>query len=210
MFFKHFGEAYTSPAEKVLSSSNYDTIFPVARTLQKSDEGIKALLIGLDSNVEWPVWVVGFNARGRIDKEQLNRLTTTVSEAREYSVVLVSLHHHPMVVPEMISDTESYFLSLDEAVGRKFVSFCATGGVSAILHGHFHKYSAWSGLTPQGRGNLQIIGSPAGTVNIPNGGVEFLELREARSNGKLGLALYAQFKENGVWRESYKLFIPGR
>ena len=93
------------------------------------------------------------------------------------AATLVSLHHHPIVVPELISETDDHFLSLDEADGRKLVQLCANTGVSAILHGHFHRFSNWAGRTSHSK-TMSIIGSAAGTLVIPGADEEFLEPRE--------------------------------
>jgi 3',5'-cyclic AMP phosphodiesterase CpdA len=201
MFFHFFADAYDG------TRSSYDDTFPFRRNLGGKNEGIKVRLICLDSNVEWPVWVVGLNARGRIDNAQFEEFARKLSEANNNELVIVALHHHPIVVPEMISNSEDYFLSLDESVGRRFVALCATNGVAAILHGHFHKFSIWSGQVPEGTRSMQIIGSPAGSMNIPNVSEEFLELREASLNDRRGLALYSHFYEKDKWMEKYRTFI---
>jgi 3',5'-cyclic AMP phosphodiesterase CpdA len=202
MFFSHFADTYTE------IRPDYDQAFPLLRKLGGKPGGITVHLIGLDSNVEWPVSVVGFNARGRIDDGQMDRLAASLSSPRvKNELTIVALHHHPIVVPDMISNVEDHFLSLDEATGRRLVALCATTGVSAILHGHFHKFSMWSGLVPQGTGQIQIIGAPTGTMNIPEIGEEFLELREAQLGDRTGLALYSQRWEKEDWTESYITFI---
>jgi hypothetical protein len=127
-------------------------------------------------------------------------------------LILVALHHHPIVVPELVSGLEDYFLSLDERQGRALIQACATNDVSAILHGHFHHFSNWSGLTPQ-RQKLTIIGSPAGSLVMSGTGEEFLELREAEQETpesvQRGLALYSHKIVDSKWTSSYiGIFLP--
>jgi hypothetical protein len=117
-----------------------------------------------------------------------------------------------MVVPEMVHDAEDYFLSLDEANGRKLVSLCATSGVSVILHGHFHRLSKWTGSVRNSKRSISIIGSPAGTVDVPGMSNEFLEWCEATietgTNIRQGIALYRHAQLDGVWaREYLNVFI---
>ena len=116
MFFKWFGTTYSLRANQ-----SYDAAFPLGKLLRSPNGKFSVRLIGLDSNVDWPVWVVGYNARGRIDKAQLEELSRVLSDGEKSDVTLVSLHHHPIVVPELISETDDHFLSLDEADGRKLV-----------------------------------------------------------------------------------------
>lgn len=202
MFFHYFSQAYDGPR------SDWDETFPYVKELGGRDQ-ISVRLIVLDSTCAWPVSVVGFNARGRIDPAQLHRLQERLSGGSPRELLLVTLHHHPIVVPEMVSDVEDYFLSLEEAEGRKLVSLCAASGVSAILHGHFHALSRWSGRAPRGRGEMQIIGAPSGTM----GDVEqFLELREATfedaGGRRVGLALYTHRRTQGDrWDDIYEAFI---
>jgi 3',5'-cyclic AMP phosphodiesterase CpdA len=195
LFFKWFGT----------------TSFPFSKTLQPKIGRLRVRLIGLDSNVSSPVWVVGLNARGRIDKAQLTDLAKLLSDGEKFDITLVSLHHHPIVVPELIAQAQDYFLSLDEADGRKLIQLCANTGVSAILHGHFHRYSNWLGLN--NLRTLSIIGSAAGALVIPGVDEEFLELREcdheAGSGVEPGLALYRHVREEGGWNESFTgTFLP--
>jgi 3',5'-cyclic AMP phosphodiesterase CpdA len=205
-FFEHFGELYP-PASQ---ADGYDNHFPVTKELKrpiKPEAGLAIRLICLDSNVEWPVTAVGFNARGRVDHIQWNRLPAALAAKKEGEVLLVALHHHPIVVPAMCTDLEDYFLSLDESTGRKLVALCATTGVSAILHGHFHKFSLWAGLVPPGTHPIHIVGSPAGTVSMPGQNTEFLELREATLNNRKGLALFLHSLKNGAWISTYNAFL---
>jgi 3',5'-cyclic AMP phosphodiesterase CpdA len=210
MFFKYFGKAYDFEPQE----NNFDFAFPLVKNLKGRTSDMSVRLIGLDSTVSNPVWEVGVNARGRIDGEQMRRLTKRLSEEAPGAMMLVALHHHPIVVVELNSDIEDYFLSLKEADGRKLVKLCANTGVSAILHGHFHCFATWSGLTPSSQ-QMAIIGSPAGTVNILNNHEEFLELREADRETpdegiQQGLALYSHQRwKDGTWVETFTgIFLP--
>jgi 3',5'-cyclic AMP phosphodiesterase CpdA len=210
MFFKYFANAYDFEPQ----GNNFDLAFPLIKRLKGRNGDILVRLIGLDSTVSNPVWDVGVNARGRVDVEQMSRLTKRLSEEGSADIVLVALHHHPIVVVELNSAIEDYFLSLKEGDGRKLVKLCANTGVSAILHGHFHCFSTWSGLTPSNR-QLAILGSPAGTVNILNNKEEFLEFREADRETpdegvQRGLGLYSHQRwRDGTWGETFTgVFLP--
>lgn len=138
----------------------------------------------------------------------MSRLASILNSTRDSSeIVIVALHHHPIVIPEMVHDAEDYFLSLDEAIGRRLVSLCATSGISAILHGHFHRLSQWTGSVRNNTRNISIIGSPAGTVEVPNMSNEFLEWREATIETETiirqGLALYRHTQQSGIWVKEY-------
>jgi hypothetical protein len=99
-----------------------------------------------------------------------------------------------------------------------WVQLCAESVVSAILHGHFHRYSNWLGLNNSR--SLSIIGSPAGTLVIPGVDEEFLELRECtheagsgtETGAETGLALYRHVHDqNGQWNDSFTgTFLPSR
>ena len=213
MFFKHFGETFPG------GGSDADGAFPVLKPLlRKSPTGLGVRIIGLDSNVQWPVWRVGINARGRIDRSQLDRLDATLSTyfKRDNELVLVLLHHHPVVVPHIESELNDYFLSLNEADGRRLVKLCSGFAVSAILHGHFHSFSYWTcTASSDAMRQMAIIGAPTGTLNAPHVGVEFMELREAYRNSswgaRRGLALYQhrlkQEPNQERWQENYLAFI---
>jgi 3',5'-cyclic AMP phosphodiesterase CpdA len=209
MFFNWFGSTYL-PA---LTLTGYDNAFPMTKPLKTRDDAFSVRLIGLDSTVPAPVWRVGVNARGRIDAGQLTRLRDLFSAPAPHQITLVALHHHPIVVPELVSAVEDYFLGLKEGDGRDLVKLCANNGVSAILHGHFHHFSSWSGLTPTG-GQMSIIGSAAGTVNLPGTSEEYLELREAEretaTGVEQGLAVYThRHVHDGSWAVSYTgIFLP--
>jgi hypothetical protein len=143
----------------------------------------------------------------------MERLNGLVGARASEDLTLVVIHHHPIVVPDLISQLEDYFLSLDETDGRNLIKLCANSGVSAILHGHFHCFSSWSVRTPMGR-QMAIIGSPAGTLNIPDTVEEFLELheadRETSAEVQRGLALYThRHNTAGTWDEIYTgIFLP--
>jgi 3',5'-cyclic-AMP phosphodiesterase len=192
--------------------ASYGTAFPLTKSLRGKDGALSVRLIGLDSTVIWPVWAVGINARGRIDPIQLNSLNKKLNEQAQGAITLIALHHHPIVVPDLLPAMQDYFLSLNESDGRQLVQAAANLGVSAILHGHFHRFSSWSGLAPTGR-NMAIVGSAAGTLEIPGTKEEFLELREAvremPTGLQQGLAIYAQRLVNNAWMESYTgIFLP--
>jgi 3',5'-cyclic AMP phosphodiesterase CpdA len=206
MFFQFFGSTY----EPAVNATQYVNAFPVVKIFRR--ERVSVRLVGLDSTVTWPVWVIGMNARGRIDPVQFNRLSEILNDQTTEWCTIVALHHHPIVVPELLSATQDYFLSLDEADGRKLIQAAATAGVRAILHGHFHRFSSWAGLTPAGR-PMAIVGSAAGTLDIPNTREEYLELREAEretpTGVQHGMAIYAQRLVDSVWTERYLgIFLP--
>jgi 3',5'-cyclic AMP phosphodiesterase CpdA len=207
-FFKFFGDTFPG------TGPNYDAAFPLRKPLlRKSENGIAVRIIALDSNVKFPVWKVGINARGRIDAAQLERLAKELAQSHSKGdeKVLVVLHHHPMVVPHIVGDLEDFFLSLQETDGRNLIKLCSNFGVSAILHGHFHMLSFWSCLAPQRNRYMAVIGSPSGTREIPGLGVEFLELREARRESiwgpQDGLALYLHKFVDQKWVEEYVAFV---
>jgi 3',5'-cyclic AMP phosphodiesterase CpdA len=208
-FFNTFGSTYN----KNFVNRNFDEAFPVVKKLDSRKSNLRLRLIGLDSNVRNPVWQVGVNARGKIDSQQMGLLRRELAAAPPGVMTLVALHHHPIVVVELGSKLEDYFLSLKETQGRELIKLCASMNVSAILHGHFHAFSSWSGLTQQNR-HLAIIGSSAGTLVVPGTNMEFLELREADvivSGVALhGLALYVhQHTSGGGWGERYTdIFLP--
>jgi 3',5'-cyclic AMP phosphodiesterase CpdA len=206
LFFSNFGDTYGQRQTK------YDDTFPLVKRLKLSDGKSGVRIIGLDSTVEWPVWVVGYNARGRIDADQMTRLSKLLSNPTKNELTIVAIHHHPIVVPEMVSDFEDHFLSLEEAAGRKLVSLCSTTGVAAILHGHFHRFSLWHGMAVGGSHKLTIVGAPSGTMDIPGTSEKFMELREAALPGsageRMGFALYCHHhKGNDNWIETYEAFI---
>jgi 3',5'-cyclic AMP phosphodiesterase CpdA len=209
MFFNTFGNTYN----KNFVNRNFDEAFPVVKDIDSRKSNLRLRLIGLDSNVRNPVWEVGVNARGKIDSQQMSLLRKELADVPPDAMTLVALHHHPIVVVELGSKLEDYFLSLKETQGRELIKLCASMNVSAILHGHFHAFSSWSGLTNQNR-HLAIIGSSAGTLVIPGTNMEFLELREADVivNGVTlhGLALYVHQHTTGDgWGERYTdIFLP--
>lgn len=210
LFFRHFAETFDpKPAE-----GEHDSAFPLVKNLRGRDTGIFLRLVGLDSNMNYPVWVVGVNASGRIDAEQMARLRDDVLRGpRTARMTLVVLHHHPIVVPELGSELQDYFLALKDADGNALIKLCADQGVSGILHGHYHAFSRWSGLTPAQQ-ELTIVGSPAGTLTAGGGpAVEFLELcegeRETPAGLEEGLALYRHRREPAGWVASYVgVFLP--
>jgi 3',5'-cyclic AMP phosphodiesterase CpdA len=208
MFFGIFGETF----EPKPARGDYEKAFPLVKKLPGSRSDSFVRLIGLDSNVEYPVWVVGINASGCIDAGQMSRLTDTLDETGP-AITLVTLHHHPIVVPELASELQDYFLALKDSDGNRLIKLCAAQRVSAILHGHYHSYSSWSGLTPTKR-QLAVIGSPAGTINVPDTQAEeFMELceaeRETPTGVEEGLALYRHKRGVDGWTKSYaEVFIP--
>jgi 3',5'-cyclic AMP phosphodiesterase CpdA len=209
MFFDAFGSTYN----KDFDNRNHDLAFPVAKNIPSRNGSFSVRLIGLDSNVREPVWHVGVNARGKIDSQQMGKLQRELPKENSAALTLVALHHHPIVVVELGSKLEDYFLSLKESQGRELIKLCAHMKVAAILHGHFHAFSSWSGLTPQNT-HMAIIGSSAGTLVVPGTQEEFLELREAdlvtQGAEQHGLALYAhQLMRDGKWGEKYTdIFLP--
>jgi len=212
MFFRWFYKAYDLNAP----SESYNTAFPLIRKKLSGENGeISVRLIALDTTVNAPVWRVGVNARGRIDKMQMERLTRELGANQPTDITLIAMHHHPIVVPKLNSELEDYFLSLEDASGRELIKLCVNTSVSAILHGHFHYYSSWSGLTPHGS-HMAIIGSPAGTVQIAGINEEFLELREADRETTVGveegLAVYNhRHSGDGRWGMNFTgIFLPCR
>jgi 3',5'-cyclic AMP phosphodiesterase CpdA len=208
MFFQIFGETFApKPA-----CGDYEKAFPFEKWLpgSRSDQFVR--LVGLDSNVDHPVWVIGINASGCIDDGQMNRLTETLRRTHS-AITLVTLHHHPIVVPELASDLQDYFLALKDTDGNRLIKLCAGQRVSAILHGHYHSYSSWSCLTPAQQ-QLAVIGSPAGTINIPGTRAEeFMELceaeRETATGVEEGLALYRHKRGVDGWTQRYaEVFLP--
>jgi len=208
MFFQIFGETF----DQNVANGRHDEAFPLIKHLPGSRSDPFVRLIGLDSNVEYPVWVVGINASGCIDAEQMDRLTDSLRETNS-TMTLVTLHHHPIVVPELASELQDYFLALKETDGNRLIKLCAAQRVSAILHGHYHSFSSWSGLTPTQQ-QLAVIGSPAGTINIPGTQAEeFMELceaeRETPTGVEEGLALYRHKRGVDGWTKSYaEVFLP--
>ena len=200
-FFQFFARTY-----RVAPGEDYRSAFPILKRLKAPKGSLTIRLLGLDSTVTAPVWVVGINARGRIDQAQRDRLSEMMNENPEGALTVIALHHHPIVVPELLPAAQDYFLSLNESDGRKLVQAAAASGVRAILHGHFHRFSSWSGLTPDGK-TMTIVGSAAGTLNIPNTDEGFLELREAERETPVGLqqglALYAQRLIDAEWVVNY-------
>jgi hypothetical protein len=208
-FFSTFGDAY-DPRSNL---NDNDQIFPIVKTLPISG-GKSVRLVGVDSTRDSPVWQIGLNALGRIDEAQMNRLNAQLATRPNIAMTLVALHHHPIVIPNIVSELEDHFLSLDPGASRRLIKICAHSDVSAILHGHFHQFSTWSVLTPENR-QMAIIGSPAGTVAVPPEPIEFLELREANRETSIalehGLALYSHRHEHGVWTERFTgVFFPFR
>ena len=204
-FFKHFDKAFHE------AGRNYDDVFPLKKPLSTgAPNGIRVLLLGLDSTQKHPVWLLGANARGRIDEEQFRRLQDQLSEEKEYDSVLVALHHHPVVVPEIVPAMQEHFLSLKEKCGKDLIKVCAQTNVAAILHGHWHAFSRWS-LSREGVCQMAIVGSPCGTMQMPGRNVTFLELREAwqesRWGPRTGLALYRHAYADQAWKEQYITFI---
>lgn len=209
MFLENFGESYSRS-----DCEGGDEIYPLRKVLRGRKSFFKLQLLGLDSTVTSPVWHVGVNARGRIDANQLKKLARLLNEKVNVSMTFVALHHHPLVVPEMISAAEDFFLSLNESDGRKLVQLCASSGVSAILHGHFHRFSSWSGLVGSGR-QMVVIGSSAGSLTVPDTAEEFLEIREAEQETpggvQRGLGLYRQHYQSGGWVQQFTgIFLPSR
>lgn len=195
-FFRYFSRAYN-----IGPGTNYGDVFPIVKSLSKNG-GIAVRLVGLDSTVTSPVWVVGVNARGRIDATQKSKLAEILNDQSVHALTLIALHHHPIVIPELLPALQDKFLSLNEADGRQLIQLAASSGVVAILHGHFHRFSSWSGLAPDGR-RMAIVGSSAGALEIPGTKEEFLELREADRDTaaglQRGLAIYVQRLANGAW-----------
>jgi len=190
-----------------------DSTFPIHKVISKPTSKLHLHLVGLDSTRPEPVWVIGFNALGRIDGEQFDALDGLLQTRRKEEMWLVALHHHPIVVPTLLPETQDWFLSLNESDGKGLIRRCIQNGVSAILHGHFHSFSCWSGMEPDGDRYMWIVGSPAGTLTVPGHSEQFLELREAsREQGpgvEVGLAVYIHKNANGTWTEQYSgIFIP--
>jgi 3',5'-cyclic AMP phosphodiesterase CpdA len=207
MFFRKFGETFGS------MRTDFSKAFPLVKELRGADGKVLVRLIGLDSNSPHPVWVVGVNASGHIDEEQMTRLDDVLGAQTTAAMTLLTLHHHPIVVPELATEMEDYFLALNDTDGRRLIKRCANNRVSAILHGHFHAYSSWSGLTPTGQ-QLAIIGSPAGTLTVPGTHTEeFMELceadRETETEVEGGLALYRHRLSPAGWTATYAgVFLP--
>jgi 3',5'-cyclic AMP phosphodiesterase CpdA len=205
LFFKYFKDSYPCRQD------DYDNIFPLRRTVpRKSPDGNDVVLWGLDSTVKYPVSRVGINARGKVDEPQINELQLHLPKTKPSdTTVLVALHHHPIVVPHIVSDLQEWFLSMNEADGRNFVKLCANTGVSAVLHGHFHSFSYWTVLTPEDNRQMAIIGSPSST--LADDCVQFLELREAWRESSWGLvnglALYRHVFKQRQWTEDYVAFV---
>ena len=200
-FFRSFGSTYESVRPRG------DDPFPVIKVLTGRQGNISIRLIGLDSTVNAPVWKIGVNARGRIRDKQMQRLNEIVGPNASGDLTLIALHHHPVVIPHLVSDLEDHFLSLEEKDGRNLIKLSANTDVSAILHGHFHRFSSWSVLTPKGK-HMSIIGSPAGTLNLPDTEEQFLELRESEretADGlQHGLALFVHRRNaGGDWKETF-------
>jgi len=175
-FFESFGEIY---------SDGYAVQgFPVCKTLRSPAESseFELELIGLDSTPNWPVEVVGMNARGQLGKEQKDKLQRLLSASHSSKkFVIVALHHAPLSVPYLKSELTEYFMGLDDDDAKELISLCCEFGVRGILHGHYHAYSPW--YAPVGApnrivGQMPIVGAPCGTTGAPGQNVEFLELRE--------------------------------
>jgi 3',5'-cyclic AMP phosphodiesterase CpdA len=210
MFFRHFGDTFNPQP----TDGEHDKAFPLVKYCRGSGTEKFLRLVGLDSNVNYPVWVVGMNASGRIDAEQMARLRDDVLRAPSPArMTLLVLHHHPIVVPQLGNELQDYFLALKVSDGNALIKLCADQGVSGILHGHYHAFSRWSGLTPAQQ-QLAIVGSPAGTLTAAGGPeIEFLELceaeRETPSGVEEGLALYRHRRESAGWFATYTgVFLP--
>lgn len=176
LFFEAFDEAYPN-GYRVQR-------FPVCKTIRSPAESseFELELVGLDSTPNWPVEVVGMNARGELGGEQKDKLQELLS-ARHSSgkFVVVALHHAPLSVPYIKSELTEYFMSLDQADAKELIDLCCDFGVKGILHGHYHTYSPWNapvGAPNEIVGYMPIVGAPCGTTDAPGQNVEFLELRE--------------------------------
>jgi 3',5'-cyclic AMP phosphodiesterase CpdA len=207
-FLEYFGELYAD--EKATSVLDP---FPYENEQFLVTPKTKLRLICLDSNTHWPVWVVGPNAKGKIDNHQMDQLKSKLANAGDREIRLVVLHHHPVTVPKIVSNLENYFLSLDAEDSRNLIAACAAESVAAILHGHFHAYSDWSiPIVKDGTRRMSVIGAPCGTMGAPGVDVAFLELRESlRSTPKgveLGLAVYSHRQSESQWQHGeYLTFI---
>ena len=175
-FFESFGEIYLG---------GYAVQgFPVCKTLRSHVESseFELELIGLDSTPNWPVQVVGMNARGQLGEDQKDKLQKLLSASHSSKkFVIVALHHAPLSLPYLKSGLTEYFMSLDDDDARDLISLCCEFGVRAILHGHYHTYSSWHapvGVPNRIVGQMPIVGAPCGTTSAPGQNVEFLELRE--------------------------------
>jgi hypothetical protein len=166
------------------TDGKYDEAFPLVKYCRGSRTEKFLRLVGLDSNVNYPVWVVGMNASGRIDTKQMARLRDDVLRARSPARMTLV----PIVVPELGNELQDYFLALNVSDGNELIKLCADQGVSGILHGHYHAFSRWSGLTPAQQ-QLAIVGSPAGTLTALRGAGNRISQRTRTSNQAVMSAL---------------------
>jgi 3',5'-cyclic AMP phosphodiesterase CpdA len=191
----HFMEVFSD----LYDSSAGQMAFPVVRHIvSPAPSGFAVDVVGIDSSPHLSVEVLGMNARGEISDEQFGKFRNRLVDLHgKKAFVIVALHHHPIVVPYVKSKWEEFFMSLDTDDANLLVSSCCEFGVRAILHGHYHAYSAWFapvGLPKAVKRFMPIIGAPCSTTGAPGEDVEFLELVEVElenfSESLAGLALY--------------------
>jgi 3',5'-cyclic AMP phosphodiesterase CpdA len=136
LFMTHFGATLLANANDIY---DYESIFPIHKSLFGCID-----LFALNSNVDIPVHVVGFNASGSIGQPQLGRLKVKMDYARihEGRYRIVICHHHPLTIPyNQDTDLEEDFLVMKDA--RKLLRMCFENGVHLILHGHKHTPFIW-------------------------------------------------------------------
>jgi len=172
-----------SDAFKVTYNNGHNNpSFPFRKTLESRASKFKLEIIGMNSTPDWPVEVVGMNARGKLGKEQKDRLGEFLEDVpRTGKFVVVALHHAPLSVPHIRSEWAEYFMALDGKDAVDLINLCCTFEVKGILHGHYHTYSPWYAPVVNSKKvakQMPIIGAPCGTTGIPGQNVEFLELRE--------------------------------
>lgn len=139
LFMTYFGETIGKCNKNDFRKPH--ELFPVIKELDKD-----ILIIGINSNRNISVLLPFWNAKGKIDKNQLKKFSESINSSK---VVIVALHHHVLplpyhpegTLPLATPDVAESSLILKNAA--QFLRICFEFKVNLILHGHKHKSFLW-------------------------------------------------------------------
>jgi len=159
LFMKYFGSTIDGFDR---NNSNYDRLFPYIKHLSDDTD-----LIGINSTGNISVQYFGWNAIGKIDDKQLDKMVDLLGRSRA-SYKIVSLHHHPMLIP--YDDKYEIWMALKKP--NRFLNICYDNGVNLILHGHKHRPFLWENypkIPEQDPSHqISILSASATSVKKPN------------------------------------------
>ena len=159
LFGNHFGD--TLGYQQSNTPTTLNDRFPAVKTLVTSCGTTSVIILSLLSGVPTKPFV----AAGYIGKQQLDRASVMISQAREhnpkaYSVVLM---HHPPIA-RYAEEWSEKMHGLPKEEKEAINDFCTKENIDLLLHGHTHQ--PFNG-TPLSSNHTTVIDNGSSTYTLP-------------------------------------------